>query len=206
MAAAAGGTLESRFAQRVEEFQRRGEDEIEYLLDTMPFIREYSSTQAVAERDAPGAAGGLAGFVEITHKSNKNNVLQRYLMQVEKQVDPTTMAAFTQHQDSASRRNPREAEYFCAECDSGMDFHSRESMLVCPRCGACRAFTEMNASNLTYEQEIHQDVVTYFAYKRLNHFCEWLNSLQAKASGRGGRAGGAVPGGPRFFSGRDPIY
>lgn len=184
------GTLESRFAERVQEFQRRrteerpeggvgGEmkdDEIQYLLDSVPFILEYSSSRAV-EHDESGA---LAGFVAVTHKSSKNNVLQRYLMHVEKQVDQTTMAAVTLHEDSAGKRPPREAEYYCKGCDSGMDYHQRESMLVCPRCGTCKTFTEMNASNLTYEQEIHQDVVTYFAYKRLNHFCEWLNSLQAK--------------------------
>lgn len=159
---------------------RRGDDEIEYLLDSVPFIKEYSSTQAV-EHDAT-MGGALAGFVAVTHKSNRNNVLQRYLMHVEKQVDVTTMAAVTSHEDSTSKRNPREAEYFCPNCDVGMDYHCRESMLVCPRCGGCKAFTEMSANNLTYEQEIHQDVVTYFAYKRLNHFCEWLNSLQAKVS------------------------
>jgi len=214
---AATGTLESRFAQRVDEYRRRAEeelprkrqeldrlraqgddnaaaaerlereiealacreDEIEYLLDAMPFIKEYSSTTAI-DSQAAAPAGALSNFVAVTHKSNKNNVLQRYLMYVEKQVDTTTMAAVTVHEDSTAKRHPREAEYFCGTCDAGMDFHSRESMLVCPACGECRAFTEMSANNLTYEQEIHQDVVTYFAYKRLNHFCEWLNSLQAK--------------------------
>lgn len=151
--------------------------EVEYLLDSMPFIREYSSTKVV--NDAP-LIGGLANFVEVTHKTSKNSVLQRYLAHVEGQVDATTMAAVAAHGEEGSKRNPREAEYFCSLCQEGMDFHARESMLVCPACGACKAYTEMNGKNLTYEQEIHQDVVTYFAYKRLNHFCEWLNSLQAK--------------------------
>lgn len=182
------GTLESRVADRIGAFQRARadpgrptDDEVEFLLDAMPFIKEYASPQAV-DADAPTLvpAGPLANFVNVTHKNNRNNVLQRYLMHVEKQVDPTTMAAAAAHEDATAKHHPCEAEYFCSQCDAGMDFHQRESMLVCPRCGACRAFTEMSANNLTYEQEIHQDVVTYFAYKRLNHFCEWLNSLQAK--------------------------
>lgn len=178
-----GGTLESRYSERLAEFAEAGDGEaaIQYVMDTVPFIREYASTRAVDA--APERAGSLAPFFEVTHKSSRNNVLQRYLMHVEKQVDPTTVAAVTAHEDSDARRHPREAEYFCPACDTGMEYHSRESVLVCPACGTCRTFTEMNANNLTYEQEIHQDVVTYFAYKRLNHFCEWLNSLQAKASG-----------------------
>jgi hypothetical protein len=198
------GTLETRYAERLGQFRARLEtaraqqaaavrgseararadaeiarltdEETAYVLQSMPFIREYAS-EAAAVDEAP--AGPLANFVAVTHKSNRNNVLQRYLMHVERQVDQTTLAAQTVHEET-SKRHLREAEYFCKLCDAGMDFHARESMLVCPACGACSTFTEMSANNLTYEQEIHQDVVTYFAYKRLNHFCEWLNSLQAK--------------------------
>lgn len=186
-----GGTLESRFADRVREFGlRRSQaataeeaaalerDEIEYVLDTIPFIKEYSSTKEL-ETPTP-AAGQLSNFVNVTHKATKNNVLQRYLMHVEKQVDKTTVHAVQAHGEAASAHPPSVAEYFCDDCDAGMEFHSRESLLVCTKCGRCRAFNEMNVNNLTYEQEIHQGVVTYFAYKRLNHFCEWLNSLQAK--------------------------
>lgn len=194
-----GTTLESKYAERLREFRERAEtlraspspevererdvarcqeEEIEYMLDAMPFIREYSSTQIV--EDTKQGAGGLSGFVAVTHKSKRNSVLQRYLLHVEKQVDPTTMAASMAHEDADAKRHPREAEYFCQTCDHAMEYHSRESMLVCPKCGTCRTFTEMTTNNLTYEQEINRDFVTYFAYKRLNHFCEWLNSLQAK--------------------------
>lgn len=190
------GTLESRYADRLRQFGERADrlrsegrdasavaaEEIEYVLDSVPFIREYSSTRRVDASTSTTTSrdGGLDGFVEVTHKSNRNNVLQRYLMHVEKQVDPTTMAAAKAHGDLDSKRHPKEADFFCKECDAGMRYHSREAMLVCPSCGACKPHMEMNATNLTYEQEVHQDVITYFAYKRLNHFCEWLNSLQAK--------------------------
>ena len=192
------GTLESRFSERVADFRRRSQDlrrngpadpaaerrlrdeETEYLLDSVPFIREYASE---AKASPASAVGQMANFVEVTHTSNRNNVLKRYLMQVEKQVDATTMAAAVAHDDAGSKLNPREAEFICPECNAGMTYHARESMLVCRSCGLCRPFSEMNANNLTYEQEIHQDVVTYYSYKRLNHFCEWLNSLQAKVRG-----------------------
>lgn len=202
------GTLESRYAEKLAAFRqasadvdarlaaatdpaarraleieknRLQEEETAYMLDSMPFIKEYASDAAAVEDSADAVvAGPLANFVAVTHKSNKNNVLQRYLMHVEKQVDRTTVAALNAHEESSMKRHPREAEYFCKVCDAGMTYHARESMLVCQGCGACTAFTEMSTSNLTYEQEVNLDVVTYFAYKRVNHFCEWLNSLQAK--------------------------
>ena len=183
------GTLEHRFSQRVAEFQRRrdesglGDEEIEYLLDAVPFIREYAQ-DAVAVQEQPAAVtqapGPLAKFVGVTHRSNKNNVLQRYLMTVEKQVDSTTVAAAAVQHDEGALVNPSEAEFVCAACNVGMVHDTRESVMVCPSCGLCRAYSQMSTHNLSYEQEVHQDVVTYYSYKRLNHFCEWLNSPQAK--------------------------
>lgn len=205
------GTLESRYAQRLAEFRRAAEEaaaglcdpdpavrdaarraqrhlehaEVEYLLDTAPFIREYSSTTRVEDAEAAGvararpAAGPLGNFVAVTHTSNRNNVLQRYMMHVENKVDATTLAAVVAHENGG--RNHSDAQYTCQECDEAMIHHCREALLVCPRCGTCKPFTEMNAKNLTYEEEVQRDPITYFAYKRLNHFCEWLNSLQAKA-------------------------
>lgn len=195
------GTLDARYTDRVAEFARlrreladRGAppeevaaleaEELAYVLDAVPFIREYTADAPAATEEGPNkakSAGALAGFVEVTHTSNKQNILQRYMMHVEKRVDSGTVSAVAAHDARGCHRAP-EAEYFCRHCDGGMTFHARESMLVCRSCGACAQFTEMNANNLTYEQEIHQGVVTYFAYKRLNHFCEWLNSLQAKVS------------------------
>lgn len=187
------GTLDGRYNEKLGDFARRREalraagagaaelaavdrEETAYVMDSVPFIREY--TADAVESGEARAAGALAGFVEVTHTSKKNNVLQRYLMHVEKQVDSTTVAAVMSHETGGRTR--LDTEYVCTACDVGMRFHGRESMLVCANCGVCHAFSEMSANNLTYEQEIHQDVITYFAYKRLNHFCEWLNSLQAK--------------------------
>jgi predicted RNA-binding Zn-ribbon protein involved in translation (DUF1610 family) len=188
------GTLEHRFSQRVAEFQRRRDEggaqggldgeEIEYLLDAVPFIREYAQDAVAVQEEAAAAAqqapGPLAKFVGVTHRSNKNNVLQRYLMTVEKQIDNTTVAATAAQHDEGAPVNPSEAEFVCAACNVGMHHDTRESVMVCPSCGLCRAYSQMSTNNLTYEQEVHQDVVTYYSYKRLNHFCEWLNSLQAK--------------------------
>lgn len=194
----ATGTLESRVADRLSEFKARwatardpeerralDEEETRFLLDAVPFIREYTDgTVPVAAGDPSALAGQLANFVEVTHTSKRNNVLQRYLMHVEKQVDSSTVAAIATHGHEGAA-NPTAAEYVCPECDAGMVFNARESNMVCTACGFCRPYSEMNTTNLTYDQEINQYYEhTYYSYKRLNHFCEWLNSLQAKVSGQ----------------------
>lgn len=225
-----GGTLESRYTERVAEFQgskdsiaarlaaaetpaeeRKAlerewqavqDDEVRYMLDSLPFIREYADVaKPVGAQARPAVAmGNLSKLAEVTHTSNRNNVLQRYLMRVENRVDATTMAAVAAEDNAGT--GTQGGEYVCPACDQGMEFHARESLLVCAACGTCRTFSEMSASNLTYEQEVHQDVVTYYSYKRLNHFCEWLNSLQAKVRNVVCRlaASGSLPLPRRFFS------
>lgn len=147
-----------------------GDDEVEYLLDVMPFVKEYMSTSAVNTSDQPQRKKGMDGFVEIKHTSNKNFVLQRYLVEVEKNIESATV---TMESNATVFQE-------CPECHEGMVFNSHESFMVCPKCGIATNHMEMSEHNLTYDQEISLNVVNYFAYKRLNHFIEWLNSLQAK--------------------------
>ena len=153
-------------------------EEIEFLLDAMPFIREYCSTPG--DKTAPACpskpvTGRLDEFWDVSHTTNRHNVLQRYLLHVEKRVDATTYAAVRQEQNAGC--NPRDAEFTCPSCNTGMEVDPREAMMSCPKCGVCRVSSEMQT---TYDQEVHQDVSTYFSYKRQNHFCEWLNTIQGK--------------------------
>lgn len=181
-------TLESRYDERVKELSQQraapgvvSDAEVEYMLDAMPFVREYSTTTQPSPRDtaavAPKMRGGTTGidsFVTVKHKSNKNLIFQRYLVEVEKSTD----AAQAMPTD---RMRVNEDAMTCPHCDKSFVFNPRESELVCVSCGIARTHSEMSEHNLTYDQEVQQtSIVNYFAYKRLNHFTEWLNSLQAK--------------------------
>ena len=172
-------TLESRVKQRLRELERERrvpgeptEAEVEYLLDAAPFIREYGSATSVDQSAKRGGAG-IDRFVTVTSKSNKSLVFQQYLAQVEK------------NKEAAQALTPRfrpvratEEEMTCAACKEPLVYNARESDLLCTSCGVAK--THDHGQHITYEQEVQYSVTTYFAYKRLNHFTEWLNSLQAK--------------------------
>jgi hypothetical protein len=142
-----------------------GDEEVEYLLATAPYIREYEETTVASHVH-------LDGFARVTSKSQKHQVLQQYLADVEQRTDAVT-PAFYRNDDAAK-------ETSCERCDATLLFNTRESSMVCSQCGFVLTFMELSDANLTYDQEVNQDVVSSFAYKRLNHFCEWVNSLQAK--------------------------
>lgn len=150
---------------------RLEEEEADYLLRTAPYIREYAATGAPHD---PGAAAGPAsmdGYVRVTGASRRNNVFQRYLADVERSVEAIAAAGMMDAE-------PTDKHYAC-ECGAALVVVQREATMVCTACGRCVPSVD-ECGNLTYEQEVTQDVVKYFAYKRMNHFCEWLNSLQAR--------------------------
>lgn len=179
-------TLESRYEQRLKELQAGRtldggltEEEVQYVLDAVPFIREYTQTELPTTR-TPSSAKAKKGttridsFVTIKHKSNKNMVFQQYLVEVEKNTEAAQNMAMevTRSVDDIMT---------CSNCNKPLEFHQREAVLICTSCGVANPYMEMSENNITYDQEVQQNsVVNYFAYKRLNHFTEWLNSLQAR--------------------------
>jgi hypothetical protein len=162
-----------------------GEDEIEFLLNAAPFIREHDTVTTVPPEEdhadaAPKKKNAFGKFAKVTHATNKNQTLQRYLVEVEKDASALVPSMYY-------TKRPLDRDAVCdapgddgSVCNSNMVFSARESVMICQNCGNTRDFMEMTDANMSYEQEVSQDVISYFAYKRLNHFTEWLNSLQAK--------------------------
>jgi hypothetical protein len=184
-------TLEARYVDRLKEFQDRREtlrseitddpealkqalekvdaEEVDYMLLAAPYVKEYTSdAQVQASTSKP--AGIMDTFMTVTSKSNRNAVLQKYLLQVEQDSSATMEVA------------KETDELVCVVCDAAMLLNSRESLLVCPYCATVRPYLGNTQANLTYQEEISQNVVSSFSYKRLNHFSEWLGSIQARAS------------------------
>jgi len=67
----------------------------------------------------------------------------------------------------------------CKLCKNNMSFGLVDSELVCEKCG----YTEniiINSEKTSYKDPPRE--VSYFAYKRINHFNEWLAQFQAKES------------------------
>ena len=111
-------------------------------------------------------------FVTVTSKSSRHAVLQRYLVKVEKDIEADPYA----YVDRSDR------ETVCQMCDVPLVVDKQQSMFLCPSCARVTPYVGLSEANLSYQEEVSQDRVSNFSYKRLNHFSEWLNSIQAKAS------------------------
>ena len=67
----------------------------------------------------------------------------------------------------------------CEQCDIAMRIIQSEGNLICPNCGI-QKFILINSDKPSYKDPPRE--MSYFAYKRINHFNEWLAQFQAKES------------------------
>lgn len=189
-------TLEARYDAKVKSLQ--GDDLINYLLKVAPFIRDYaandfhdtettSTTAAATGGDVvmgDDAIGGstpsssshsLGGFVTVVGGSTKNAILRQYMTEVEENVG-----------FGEQRKRGRNSQFFCSadwtckECGSRTLLDGPQAAMVCPGCGRTTPYHEMNEKNMSFDDQVARAVVSHCAYKRINHYAEWLNSLQAR--------------------------
>lgn len=154
-----GGTLENRYQTKIKHLEGDTDAQVEYMLQTVPFIREYFTEEKVENQL-------VSGFVHVTGKTNRNEVLQRYMAEVEGDL-------------TAAKLDKMCTNDTC-ECGGRVVFDARESALVCTTCGTSRPHMEMSDANMTFDQEQAQKIVTYCSYKRSNHFSEWINALMGR--------------------------
>jgi hypothetical protein len=80
-------------------------------------------------------------------------------------------------------RSSHEIEYEsfgdCPACEVEMIFSANEAVFTCAKCGY-QDFVLIDSDKPSYKDPPRE--VSYYAYKRINHFNEWLAQFQAKES------------------------
>lgn len=106
-------------------------------------------------------------IIKKENNINKAQLLDKYLKATEnKQIKISKIKKF----------KPK----FCTNCaDSELTLHLSEGKLICTECGYCEEII-MDSDKPNYKDPIPD--VTAYAYKRINHFNEWLAQFQAKES------------------------
>ena len=65
----------------------------------------------------------------------------------------------------------------CKTCNMEMTIVQTDGMMVCQNCGIAEKVL-IESDRPSYKEPPRE--ISYFAYKRINHFTEWLNQSQAK--------------------------
>jgi hypothetical protein len=100
---------------------------------------------------------------------SRNTLLFKYLQK----VDP-------EHAKDTSVQHQLQEKYgICDDCENEMIFSANEAVFTCPECGN-QEFILVDSDKPSYKDPPRE--ISYYAYKRINHFNEWLAQFQAKES------------------------
>ena len=111
---------------------------------------------------------GAASHLDFSEGMNRDKMMEKYLAI----VDPMAIKSGIM---PGSGIEPGWGS--CPTCDVEMTFYQNEALLGCPRCGY-EEFILIDSEKPSYKDPPRE--VTYFAYKKINHFNEWLAQFQAK--------------------------
>lgn len=165
------------------------EDETKYLLRASPFLYEYhlESKKTVAESEiacqpddqsldgdydeSEELSGrrsdvGLESFVETSHMSQKGRICDDY------------SATCLGYGINSTKKHNYE-QLYCNDCGQYRVLDIKEAIALCTGCGVSVRYQDAQ-THTEFSEEI--EILSPFAYKRINHFKEWLSQLQAKES------------------------
>ena len=103
------------------------------------------------------------------HKEQEGRevLLEKYLLRVDPEHAKTAVTSF------------EDPHGMCEVCEKEMTFSANEALFFCDGCGH-QEFVLIDSDKPSYKDPPRE--VTYYAYKRINHFNEWLAQFQAKES------------------------
>ena len=137
---------------------------LSYFTDAVEQPTIHASQQPAA---APKARQ-RASEIDSSEGMNRDKMLEKYLAV----VDPSAIKGGIM---PGSGIEPGWGS--CSVCDVEMTFYQNEALLGCPRCGH-EEFILVDSEKPSYKDPPRE--ITYFAYKKINHFNEWLAQFQAK--------------------------
>ena len=183
--------LEKQVQELIKEYKKRksGTAVYDYFLETGDILYQYYDIQdkirrgeeskearvvkskpgsiwAVFEQAVDMSGGGIGATISGTDM-RRDKLLESFLQKVDPEHARTSG---TTSEDPYGE---------CNECGNEMVFSSNEALFTCAKCGY-QEFVLVDSDKPSYKDPPRE--VSYYAYKRINHFNEWLAQIQAKES------------------------
>ena len=152
----------------------------DYLFDVIPYIQRFN-TELITERtssmnhnltnaDCKQQNITSTSIVEVTGTKGLGTLFCDYLVNVEN-VKP---------KNYKEEKTNQEICHYC-ECETNFIIFDRSATRVCQNCGNSETYQREDNSCFTYKDETENMThLNQFAYKRSNHFLDWINSLESK--------------------------
>jgi len=164
-----------------------GSDLLDYYLRTGDILYDYydiqeqiqQGTKTFSNKAKPGSILAILDVVaqEEGHET-KNTVQSKEKKGLQRQQ---LLNNYLQLEDPSMARNLEYDDPWtnCELCDNEMIMCLNEANLTCSKCGY-QEFILVDSDKPSYKDPPRE--VSYYAYKKINHFNEWLAQFQAKES------------------------
>ena len=146
----------------IDEMNKKKDDEVDYYLETSELLTEYYSRKDGTFEEENKELSVLDFMNKKNKEKKSDDLINKYMVKVDDTVIP-------------EKKNINLD--ICSSCNSVLTLKTVDSVLCCENCG----FTEkiiINSEKVSYKDPPRES--SYFAYKRINHFNEWLAQFQAK--------------------------
>ena len=145
----------------------RGADNIISVADRARPGSVFEALENASRQDISGAR------VQAPHREHGGDNLRRdaLLDQYLQRMDP--------HYSRPSMHALNDTSFMCDACGEDMKISINDATVSCPHCGFHKLIL-MDSDKPSYKDPPRE--VSYYAYKRINHFNEWLAQFQAKES------------------------
>jgi len=146
-----------------------------YYLDNGLLLNDYYINKYISKSNSKSTTKNILDF--FTDKNDKlddvaeetvvykEDILSKYLSNIN---DEFLNKNFEDIEDNI---------HICVNCNNNMLYKSKESEIFCKHCGYTDNILINNEKS--FNKEIPREI-SYFSYKRINHFNEWLAQFQAK--------------------------
>jgi len=163
---------------------------LDYFLDTGEILYNYYDIQEkIQDGTLPckkinkKKLGNIFEALEVVAKDEKDisgNIVQNFKEEKFISRDKLLEDYLTKIHPECIKQIIKEDTYGeCPDCETEMVFSQNEAMFTCVNCGS-QQFILMDSDKPSYKDPPRE--VSYYAYKRINHFNEWLAQFQAKES------------------------
>jgi len=137
-----------------------------------------TSAKRVGAKAKPGSVLAALETAAATDTTTVFNQSQGEIMRRDKLLEQYLQKIHPEHvRGITSIENDTYGE--CPECSAEMIFSANEAIFTCADCGH-QQFVLIDSDKPSYKDPPRE--VSYYAYKRINHFNEWLAQFQAKES------------------------
>lgn len=189
--------IKTQLEDRLEELREKkrkletNEDMYTYFFETGDILYKYYEIQENIQqgrvkggRQIKAKPGSVLAALQEGNEEDTGEIVQTQpnIIQPEEGRE-VLLEKYLQKVDPEHARNTNtvmEEPYgICDNCDKEMVFSANEALFYCSSCGN-QEFILIDSDKPSYKDPPRE--VTYYAYKRINHFNEWLAQFQAKES------------------------